>query len=81
MEKKLRTTEDERDKVFEELQTAEEKLLSAEETATKVSDCLKCMSFFNSFLLSVFPLSCPLRLCSKRALAPPRALTPLPSSC
>lgn len=38
MEKKMRTTEDERDKVFEELQTAEEKLLSAEETATKVSD-------------------------------------------
>lgn len=36
MEKKLRVTEDERDKVFEEFQTAEEKLLAAEETATKV---------------------------------------------
>ena len=38
MEKKLRVTEDERDKVFEEFQTAEEKLLTAEEVATKVSD-------------------------------------------
>lgn len=37
LEKKLRVTEDERDKVFEEFQTAEEKLLGAEETATKVS--------------------------------------------
>lgn len=34
----MRVTEDERDKVFEEFQTAEEKLLIAEETATKVSD-------------------------------------------
>lgn len=34
----MRVTEDERDKVFEEFQTAEEKLLSAEEVATKVSD-------------------------------------------
>lgn len=37
LEKKLRVTEDERDKVFEEFQTAEEKLLTAEESATKVS--------------------------------------------
>lgn len=33
----MRVTEDERDKVFEEFQTAEEKMLAAEETATKVS--------------------------------------------
>lgn len=38
LEKKLRVTEDERDKVFEEFQTAEEKLLTAEETATKVPE-------------------------------------------
>lgn len=38
MEKKLRITEDERDKVLEEFQKAEEKLLTAEEVATKVSD-------------------------------------------
>lgn len=37
LEKQLRITEDERDKVFEEFQTAEEKLLTAEEVATKVS--------------------------------------------
>lgn len=37
MEKKLRVTEDERDRVTEEFQTAEEKLLTAEEVATKVS--------------------------------------------
>lgn len=36
MEKKLRITEDERDKVFEEFQSAEEKMLAAEEVATKV---------------------------------------------
>lgn len=34
----MRVTEDERDRVFEEFQTAEEKLLGAEETATKVPD-------------------------------------------
>lgn len=34
----MRVTEDERDKVFEEFQTAEEKLLAAEEVAAKVSD-------------------------------------------
>lgn len=33
----MRITEDERDKVFEEFQTAEEKLLAAEEVATKVT--------------------------------------------
>lgn len=38
MEKKLRVTEDERDRVTEEFQTAEEKLLTAEEVATKVSE-------------------------------------------
>lgn len=38
MEKKLRITEDERDKVLEDFQNAEEKLLTAEEVATKVSD-------------------------------------------
>lgn len=38
MEKKLRVTEDERDRVFEEFQTAEEKLLGAEETATTVPE-------------------------------------------
>lgn len=32
----MRVTEDDRDKVFEEFQTAEEKLLTAEEVATKV---------------------------------------------
>lgn len=36
MEKKLRITEDERDRVCEEFQNAEEKLLTAEEVATKV---------------------------------------------
>lgn len=34
----MRVTEDERDKVFEEFQAAEEKLLTAEEAAAKVSD-------------------------------------------
>lgn len=60
----MRVTEDERDKVFEEFQTAEEKLLSAEEVATKVSDPAvhefpsNCSLFLSFFLSSV--LSCPL---------------------
>lgn len=55
MEKKLRIAEDERDKVFEELQTAEEKLLTAEEVATKVFivPSLHLITSFLSFLLSV----------------------------
>lgn len=59
MEKKLRITEDERDKVFEEFQTAEEKLLAAEETATKVRAPSSTDSA-NFSLLSLPPvLSCP----------------------
>ena len=41
MEKKLRAAEDERDRVIEEFQTAEEKLLSAEDVASKVFCVLK----------------------------------------
>lgn len=56
MEKKLRVTEDERDKVFEEFQSAEEKLLAAEETATKVP---RCPARTHLTSLSSLPLSCP----------------------
>lgn len=90
MEKKLRITEDERDKVFEEFQTAEEKLLAAEETATKVR-ALSCTDSANFSLLSLPPvLSCPVlstvprvSVCLRAsasvsvALAPACAHTPL----
>lgn len=56
MEKKLRVTEDERDKVFEEFQTAEEKLLAAEETATKVSHTVAAWTPLTFSLLSLPPV-------------------------
>lgn len=59
MEKKLRVTEDERDKVFEEFQTAEEKLLAAEETATKVSHTVAAWTPLTFSLLSLPPVPVP----------------------
>lgn len=84
MEKKLRVTEDERDKVFEEFQTAEEKLLAAEETATKVSHTGAAWTPLTFSLLSLPPVPVPvfcavcvcLSLCVCASLSPCRSRAP-----
>lgn len=75
LEKKLRVTEDERDKVIEEFQTAEEKLLGADEVATKVF-----LSDLHALFLTFLSCLSFLSVCAPAPCARSRTLSPLITS-
>lgn len=80
LEKQLRVSEDERDRILEELHSAEDSLLTADEKATKVASLDALTSFSPVFLPLSFCTSSPSsrRLHAITLPAAPPSLPPTP---